>query len=132
MQVVVKKVRSPVSLGANKKHGCNYCRCNGVEMSEGTTFHTVLIADVEYLSVMHSHFPVDTTTLLHGVFSDSNIFLVHSKSLKTLCKRVVVSRQKELCIIERHLHLQSLQHSNSFLHSFQHHYIYNHYSYVSC
>ena len=67
-------------------------------MSEGTTFHTVLIADVEYLSVMHSHFLVDTTTLLHRVFSDLNIFLVHFESLKTLCKRVVVLTGKGLCI----------------------------------
>jgi hypothetical protein len=47
MQAAIKKVRSPVSPGANKKHSCNDCRCNGVEMSEGMNLNVVMIADID-------------------------------------------------------------------------------------
>ena len=40
-------MRSPVSLGANKKHRCNDYKCNGVEMSEGMNLNVVMIADVD-------------------------------------------------------------------------------------
>ena len=45
--VTIKKVKSPFSPGANKKHSYNDCRCNGVEMSEGTNLNVVMIADVD-------------------------------------------------------------------------------------
>ena len=47
MQVAIKKVRSLISLGANKKYSCNYCRCNGVEMSEGMSLNAIMIVDVD-------------------------------------------------------------------------------------
>ena len=47
MQATIKKVRSPTSPGVNKKHSCNDCKCNGVEISEGTNLNVVMIADVD-------------------------------------------------------------------------------------
>ena len=44
MQIVINKVRSLISLGANKKHSCNDCRCNGVEMSGGMNLNTIMIS----------------------------------------------------------------------------------------
>ena len=47
MWAVIEKLRSLVSVGDNKKHSSNECRCNGVKISEGRNLNVVMIVDVD-------------------------------------------------------------------------------------
>ena len=74
-------------------------------MSEGTNMNNDNDCRYRYLSIMHSLFPIDTTTLLHIVFNDLEFTKKRFESLKNQCKREVVSTRRGLRIIERYLHL---------------------------